>query len=121
MNLCVQKSICFSVPLARIWYCAYIVHPPLYCHEYISLSFMGFPNVYQFHVWSTAFKHLAVLLYLNFDSLFLMLGFTCLVDKIKFMYSYHFCIRSPLNAASLAENRISQFQDHPFPQQLGSS
>ena len=56
MNLWMQKSICFSV-LAMIWYCMCIYCSPTpYCHEYISLSFMGFPNVYQFHVWPTALK-----------------------------------------------------------------
>ena len=102
----------------KIKMCIYCSPTP-YCHEYISLSFMGFPNVYQFHVWSTALKHLAVLL--KFWLPLSHAGVHCLVDNIKFMYSHHFCIRSPLNAASLAENRISQFQDHPSPRQLSSS
>ena len=57
------------------------------------LLFSGFSNVYHFAcVWHTALK----LRCINFDMLFLVMGFLFLVDEIQFMLisSHHICIRS---------------------------
>ena len=63
-------------------------------------AYLGFSNVcHSMCVWPTALK-LGCLT--NFDTLFLMMGFNSLVDKIKFMLisSRHFCAPPPSNQYS---------------------